>query len=763
MDSGREKVFETQSVSTNCRLCGYLCGLEAKVKQGKVIKLSPDPTRYPYRERIIKACPRFHSNQAWLDHPDRLNYPHKRAGSRGDGKWERISWTQALDEIAEKLEVLKSQIGPETLATSIGAPHTVYWPVHRFMNMFGSPNNIGIGQICWNPAVWIDTLTFGWPLHSEIVLEQTNCVIVWGMNPAASDNSLFWRTLIGFSQKGGKLIVVDPRRTKTARIADLWLPIQPGTDAALALGFLHVAVKEKLYDAQFVDKYCDGFDALEEQVEQYSPMKVANITGVSPKEVLQAAHLFFTGQPSAVFTGRAVDQIGANSLPTHRAVALMKALSGNVDRRGASHLGESPQFKTESELELMEHLSEDQKEKQLGREDLFLQTYDGHALLNRLAEKKGKTLPQRYLSSVHPDLAWKAMIRGEPYPIKALIVMGSNPLTAHADTKRVYEALMNLDLLVVLELCHTPTTMLADYILPIAGSLERPVLQTDAGTANTAYGGAAAVEASYERRTDYAFWRELGLRMGQEEYWPWETMEESFQAIINPLPFTWKEFCQEGGYFPPRRYQKHKREEKDSDVAFATPTGKIELFSSVLNEVGADPLPHYHWVAGVDENFPLKLITGVRKQPYYGSAFRQVNELRKIHPKPLAEMSKRTAEENNVDDGDAVWVETERGRAMFWVKTCEMRDNLVSVEYGWWYPEQERKAPKLGGLWLSNANILTSANFEESDPVLGQWKFNGLVCRVIPANEKEDRVQYHNFLNLGSDSTNSCLKCGDNI
>lgn len=756
-------MFEVQSVSSNCRLCGYLCGVKANVKQGKVIKLSPDHARYPYRESIVKACPRFHSNQVWLDHPDRINYPHKRVGSRGDGHWERVSWPQALDEIAEKLEVLKSQYGPETLATTIGAPHTVYWPLHRFMNLFGSPNNIGIGQICWNPAIWVDTLTFGWPLHSEIVLEQTNCVIVWGMNPAASDNSLFWRTLIEFSQKGGKLIVVDPRRTKTARIADLWLPIQPGTDTALALGFLHVAVREKIYDAKFVDKYCVGFDELKKHVEHYFPAKVANITGVSPQKIKQAAQLFFTGQPSAVFTGRAVDQIGSNSLPTHRAVALMKALSGNVDRRGASHLGERPQFRTESELELMEHLSEDQKEKQLGRDNLLLQTYDGHALLNQLASQRGKNLPQRYLSSVHPDLAWKAMIRGEPYPIKALIVMGSNPLTAHADSKRVYKALTSLDLLVALELCHTPTTMLADYILPIAGGLERPVLQTDAGTANAAYGGAAAVEAFYERRTDYEFWRELGLQMGQEEYWPWETIEESFRAIMSPLPTTWEEFCQNGGYFPPRRYQKHTREGEDIKVAFATLTGKIELFSSVMNEIGAEPLPHYQSGSGVDEKYPLTLITGARKQPYYGSAFRQISKLRKIHPKPLAEMSNRTAGEQNVAEGDAVWVETERGRAMFWVKTCEMRDNLISVEYGWWYPEQERTVPQLGGLWLSNANVLTSANFEESDPVLGQWKFNGLACRVSPVDNSENRDRTRDFLKLGTDSTKSCLKFGDDI
>ncbi|MCA9976787.1 MAG: molybdopterin-dependent oxidoreductase, partial [Anaerolineales bacterium] len=152
-------------VKTNCRLCGYLCGLFAQVEDGRVVALEPDPSRYPYDAAIVRGCRRCQSNLELLDHADRVNYPLKRVGARGSDEWQRISWGQALDEIAARLQLLADNNGPETLATSIGGPHSVYWPMHRFLNLFGSPNNLGIGQICWNPAIWVNALTFGWPLE----------------------------------------------------------------------------------------------------------------------------------------------------------------------------------------------------------------------------------------------------------------------------------------------------------------------------------------------------------------------------------------------------------------------------------------------------------------------------------------------------------------------------------------------------------------------------------------------------------------------
>lgn len=724
---------EVKRVRTNCRFCGYQCGLMATVKAGRVIGVEPDPTQYPGDASIQRGCQRWRLATEFLDHPKRVNYPLKRVGERGSGQWQRITWDQALDEIAGKLQALKEDYGPEMLATCIGGPHAVYWPLHRFMNLFGSPNNMGIGQICWNPGVWVNTLTYGWMVENELDPDNTTCAMLWGVNPAESDNSLLWRTILKFKQTGKPLIVVDPRRTRTAKQATLWLPVRPGTDAVLALGLLHVIITEQLYNFEFVKNWCHGFESLAEHVVSYSPTYVADITGVKAELIVEAAHLYAQNSPATLFTGRGIDQIGCNSFPTHRALAILRAICGNLDVVGASHLTEMPDFIPELDLELSEQFPMDRRQKQLG--ELILQSYSGYERVRQLTIKHGKRLPMRYLTSAQPSLIWRAMLTGKPYPIRSLIVMATNSLLTQADTTLIYEALKTLDLLVVLELFQTPTSMLADYVLPIAGALERPLFETKAGTANIAYGGEQAVEPYYERRPDFDFWREIGLRLGQEKDWPWESFKASLEASLAPTGFTWDEFCQSGLYCRPEEYQKHEEIDPQTEkpTGFATISGKVELYSELLAELGCDPLPIPKSLPTQNQDFPLELITGARFQPYYASSFRQFETLRKAHPEPWAEMSANTAQRMELGDGCPIWVETERGKARFILKIAQICDNVVSLEYGWWYPEMEAAEPQLGGVWIANANILTNTDYESSDPLVGTSTYNGLPCRVMPA------------------------------
>ncbi|MBI9045064.1 MAG: molybdopterin-dependent oxidoreductase [Anaerolineaceae bacterium] len=727
-----------KQVKTNCRLCGYLCALIAEVENGRVMTIEPDASRYPYDEKIVKGCRRCSSNLELLDHPDRINYPMKRMGARGSDHWVCISWEQALDEIADRLHDLKLSYGAETLATSIGGPHSVYWPLHRFLNLFGSPNNLGIGQICWNPAIWVNSLTFGWPLENELDPQITQAAIIWGMNPADSDNSLLWRTILDYSNQGGNLIVIDPRETRTARKATTWLPIKPASDAFLAMGLLHVLINHKLYDEKFVDKWCEGFDELVLKVQPYNPHMVAEITGITPDLIIQTAEVFAKATPATILTGRGLDQIGANSFPTHRAIACLRAITGNVDKQGAAHLATMPEFIPEIDFELNEMLSESQRRKQLGYKSIALQNHTGFDRVAQDTEKAGGRLPRRYLTSVHPNLLWQAILTEDPYPIRALITMGSNPLSSQADTKMIAEALNDLDLLVVLELTKTPTSILADYVLPIAGGLERPLLQTNAGTANIAYGGKAAVRPYYERRPDYDFWRGLGIRMGQEDYWPWKTFEESLDSSLTPLGITWDEFCVSGFYTRNPTYQKFTNTENGNNTpkGFSTSSSKIELYSKILEFLGVEPLPIPKPLLPKTEIFNLTLISGARIQPYYASAYRQVENLRKIHPVPLAEVGIETANKFRLKEEDIVCVETKTGKAFFKLKICNMVEGVVSIEYGWWFPGLNADEMIKGAL-ISNANALTNADFEDCEPVLGQWQFNGLPC-CLSAVAKEE-------------------------
>ena len=328
------------------------------------------------------------------------------------------------------------------------------------------------------------------------------------------------------------------------------------------------------------------------------------------------------------------------------------------------------------------------------------------------------------MTSTHPHLAWRAMITGEPYPIRAMICMASNPLLCQADTKQVYQALKGLDLLVTLEKFMTPTAMLSDYVIPITGGFEQSVVQMNGGVANIMYGGAAAIDPLYERCSDFDFWMALGKRCGQENYWPWDSLDGAMNDVLAPTGTTWEEFCETGLYAPEPVYMKYKYQ------GFATPSGKIELYSTLLEEAGHDPLPAYREAPHADFRNDLLLITGVRKQPYYSSEFRQIESLRRRHPHPCAEMCAETAHFLGLKDGDAVWIETKQGRIRHLLTLVEMTPNAVSVELGWWYPEQPAAEPELGGMWEANANVLTSADNELCDPILGQWSFRSIPCRV---------------------------------
>ncbi len=721
-------------VRSNCRLCGYLCGLLARLEEDRVVEVQPDPSRYPYDSRVQRGCRRWPANLELLDHPERVNYPLKRVGRRGGGEWQQVTWGEALDDIAARLGALKDRYGAETLATSIGGPHATFWPLHRFMNLFGSPNNVGIGQICWNPGIWVNTLTYGWPIENELDPGTTACALLWGTNPAESDNSLFWRSVQAYARTGKPLIVVDPRRTRTAACASLWLPVRPGTDATLALGLLHVVLAEGLYDDDFVETWCHGFARLAGHVAPYTPAFVEEVTGVPAEAILEAARAYAGHPPATIISGRGIDQLGGNTFPTHRALALLRAVTANVDAPGTSHLCEMPDFVPEVDLELNDELPEIQRLKQLNRGRLALQSYPGYELVRQHTARAGRRLPMRYLTSAHPNLAWKAMLSGEPYPLRAMIVMASNPLLTQADAGLIYRALESLDLLVVLEYFKTPTAMLADYVLPSAGGLERPVFQTHAGTANLAYGGEQAVEPYYQRRADFYFWRELGVRLGQAEYWPWQTFQEALAATLAPAGLTWEGFCQSGLYYAPSPYRKHEQVDAASGekVGFATPSGKVELYAELLEGLGAAPLPTPVDPLALSEEFPLLLITGGRKQPFYASSYRQVETLRAAHPRPWAEMSAATAAGLGLEEGCPIRVETGRGQARFEVKLAAMVENVVSVEYGWWYPDLPAGEAELGGAFLSNANLLTSADIETSDPLIGTWTYNGIPCRVVP-------------------------------
>ncbi|WP_165054421.1 MULTISPECIES: molybdopterin-dependent oxidoreductase [unclassified Adlercreutzia] len=733
---------------TNCHFCGYCCAFTATVDEdGRVVDLEPDPTRYPYDPQVLAGCRRWRMNLDVLDGADRVNYPLRRVGERGANQWERVSWDEAIADIAARLKALAAAHGPGTLASMIGGPHTSFWPLHRFMTLFGSPNNMGIGQICWNPRIWMDVLTFGWTVEADI-RPETGCVLIWGTNPAESDNSLFWRSLlyIGKSEDTA-LVVIDPRFTRTARAADLWLAPRPGTDCVLALGLLNVIIAEDLVDRAFVDAWCYGFDELAAHVARFTPEYAEGVCDVPAADIVRAARLFAGPRgegayPSALVSGRGIDQVGRSVAPTHRAICCLRAITGNVDRPGACVLAEGSDFIPEVDLELTLEHADELSARCLNTPHTPLQCYEGYAHVAALTERLGRKLPARYLTSAHPDLVLSAMETGEPYPVRALVVEATNPLLTYADTHRVFDALMGLDLIVVLDYYLTSTASIADYVLPAAGAIERSLFQAHGGVANMAYGGPKATDPYYERKSDYEIFRLLGCALGQEESWPDETFEDAIARTLAPTGMDWDTYCLLGLCYVPPAYEKHLIPGADgAPQGFATTTGKIELASVALEELGGPRLPEPgeprrlcspEFVAAHEAQgwTHLTLTTGARKQPYNASMYFNNRAFREKAPYPVVEMSEATARDLGIEKGDCVVVATDQGEARFVADTIRMRDGLLNADYGWWHPEWTPGAPAFGGMWESNINCLTSCSLDQGEPMIGTWSYNAIDCMI---------------------------------
>jgi anaerobic selenocysteine-containing dehydrogenase len=741
---------------TVCGYCANLCGVLVHVEDGNIVKIEGNP-EHPLSQGF--TCERCHLAIKWLYHPDQLMYPLKRVGQRGEGRWQRVGWDEALAEIGGKLNELKDKYGPETLGVFSGTYRgNDYWPCGRFLSLFGNPQNIfgpgiicGLNQIAINNAVTGDVLVF------TATVEAANCVVCWGHNPAES-NHRNWITITRLKRERElKLIVIDPRRTASAEIADIWLQLRPGTDGALALGWLNVIINEGLYDKEFVERWTVGFDRLAERVQEYPPQRVAQITGLAPDEIIESARIYATTKPACMPFSVSADHAGLNGTRTEQARAILRAITGDIDVLGG-HLITRPGekinggvFITGSQMGLLERLSPEQRRKQMGFDVSRLMSLRGFEVTAGPIEKLyGVPAAFTVRAMAHTPMLWPAILSGKPYPIKAMICWGSNPMAWAGNLRPAYEALKspNLELHVVQELFMTPTAQLADYVFPAASWMERVMCTNNMDFASLVFGGERPVPPLGERRDIYEFFRGLGLAVGQGEHWPWETLEEVGEHRLRPLGITFKELVDRMVLFPDSMFDKIK--EKDGrlvkreyeETGFPTPSGKAELYSSALEKLGYDPLPFYEEppespvrTPEVAREYPLILTTGGRFMPMYHSEFRQQGiGSRERHPDPLLDIHPETARELGIGDGDWAFVETRRGRIKQKARyNPGILPDVVNAEASWWFPEQPAYEPNLSGVWQSNTSVLTLDEPEACDELSGGWCNRALLCKVYKA------------------------------
>jgi thiosulfate reductase/polysulfide reductase chain A len=743
--------------------CLSSCGILVNVKDGKIISMKGNPD-FPGSWGAV-CSKRFPHLIKWLYHPDQLMYPLKRKGERGENQWERISWDQALDEIADKLKQLKAQHGAETLSVIEGTYRTDLYGIRgRFLNLFGNPQNSaspGITCTCNKEA--IDMMLAGSSLPSMIRSLSNKfspeCLVFCGTNLPES-RVIAWRQIKKSLQQEQKpkIIVIDPRKTEIADNADLWLQIRPGTDTALFMAWLNVICEEELYDKQFIDKWTYGFEELKRRAADYPPEKVAEITWIPADKIRESARIYGKSKPAAIILGLAADHIGLNSIRVEQARICLHAVTGNMKPEyGETPTGPGPLIDgkmgiRDAMLQMEDKCTPEQRKKQLGADRFKLMTWPGYEIISK-CYKKVYGIPLYmcgHAFSVPEPVIWRSILEKKPYPTTALLTWTSNPIINAANTKMVYKALKSPDLKlhVVLEHFMTPTALLADYVLPAASKLERGILSTTEDFTPVFKVGERSVPPLGERKHDYYFFREMAIRLGFGEFFPWKDEEELYDYRLSPLGITFKQAATEKfivGSDKPWTYESINPA-TGKQTGFATPSGKFELYSNVLKELGYDPLPFYEEPAEspvrtpeVAREYPLILTTGGRFQPEFQSEHRQLGMgLREQHPEPLVEIHPDTARELGITEGDWAYIETLRGVIKQKAKiTDRIHPKVINCEHCWWFPEQPAQEPWLHGLWQSNANVLTADDLDMCDPLTGGWPMRALQCKVYKVLEPQ--------------------------
>ncbi len=684
----------TTAYKTQCYICNQGCDATVHVKNGEVVLVEGDRSSAVTRGTL---CAKGLASRDILYHPDRLLCPMKRAGVRGEGRWERITWDEALDTIADRLRSIEREFGEEGIVLATGTNRGWVRYFMRFTNAYGKQwIGPGIAQ-CFYPRITGEMLVLGANAMENPHYDGTRCMIIWGCNPtntwpAKAVHMMEARAL------GATMIVIDPLFSEAASKADLWLSLRPGTDAALALGMLNVIITEGLYDKAFVEKWCYGFEELAQRAAEYSPERVERITWVPAETIRKAARIYAAAKPASITQCLSIDQ-NADTISTSRSIAMLAAITGNVDTSGGNAISMLPRMNARSNDGSGAWLSARSHETRLGGKEYPLLA--GEACL--------------MTPSAHNHAVWKAIITGEPYPVKAMYCHGSNMLVSYVNTKEVTEALSRLDFLVVADLFMTDTARVADIVLPAASWMERDYVTQNEQTSINNFHLQQKIVQRGECRTDVTILNQVAERLGfADRMFP--TEEAYFDFILEPAGLTFDQFKKMGVLSAPYAARKYEA------GGFRTPSGKVQLYDERLKALGFDPLPAYR---EPDESpvstpsraseYPLIITTGGRVPVFRHSELRNIPMLREIVPELLASINRKTAEGFGISQGDAIIVESPRGQIEAKAYLTEGIDPRVV---------------QVPSHWPGDQNVNHLMDNERCAPMIGSAELRCQLCRV---------------------------------
>lgn len=714
--------------------CHNQCGILVYSKDNRVVKVEGDP-EIPFSEG--RLCVRCLVLPKVVHSPYRLTQPLKRAGERGEGKWQPVSWAEALDIIEENTRRVQRECGHESVVVLTGTGRNISHILTKLSySAFQSPNMSPAffsGIACYAPKLNLMQATFGGFIVADCSQmfpdrydnpdwRVPECMIIWGNNPVVSHpDSFMGYWIVECMKRGTKLIVIDPRLTWMASRADVWLQLRPGTDPAIALGLINIIIQEGLFDRDFVAQWTDGWDRLKERAAEYPPERVEEITWVPKEKLIKAARLYAGSKPASIQWGVAMEQHQAG-MSTLLAVEALWAITGNVDVPGGNIINRPgvEYARIPPWTWGIEDVPRERFRSTLGREEY------------------------PFYKGAQPDAMSRAMLTGQPYPLKMAWMQATNPLACTgADPKRVYEAMRQCEFVVDVDLFMTPSaTALADLVLPAASVLERDSVRAE--FVGGWWGPLRAVNKVVqvgECKSDEEILLEVGKRLNPDAF-PWANVEEMLDWLIRDTGLTFAQLRESPiPYYAPFEYRKHEKGllRRDGMPGFRTESGKFNLYVPAFEKIGLDPLPYYEEppespisTPELAAEYPFVLTTGARSWGFFHSEHRQIPEMREIDPDPEVEIHPDTAAGLGIMDGDWVWIENGHGRCKQKARlTIAIDPRVIHAKHGWWYPEKEGAEPSLFGVWDHNVNQLLPWGWQGPSGYCAPYK--SLICKVYKA------------------------------
>ncbi|MCP4420316.1 MAG: molybdopterin-dependent oxidoreductase [Chloroflexi bacterium] len=707
-----------KTISTICGICDAGCGVNVHLVDGKIKRLTPIKN-HP----LGIVCPRGTRAAEIVYSKDRLLYPQRRVGERGNGRFERISWDEAYTYWVEKLHEIKAKFGPEAICMYTGRGNFEFGVQETFpptntsessassiLFPFGSPNSTGVGALCFVAYGMIaPQACFGQHYrHLSDDLDNADLILVWGANPATDSPPARIKRIRKAIKRGARVVTIDHRRNETAKaVRAEWLGIRPGSDGALALGIIHVMIRENLYDHDFVTRWTHGFEELARYVATFTPAHVAALTGISAESVIDLAQAIGAAKGCSIlmYTGLEYSNGGVQSI---RAVFAIQALGGHIDVSGGKV------FKMPNRIQHNRTTTEPPRN---GKRPFGSNRYPLYYELRN--EAHAVELP-------------KAVLESNPYPVRGLIVSGASLITSWPNPDLWRKTLSALDLLVVVNRFPTADGQFADLLLPAATPFESMSYQFHDGWAQLR---SQVIEPLGDSRSDYSIFTELADRLGYGNLWP-RTDEEKIRRGLEGTAVTLEQLQANPAGVPlaktPMRYRKYETGElrEDGEPGFETPTGKFEFTSEWFREHGYEPLPIYTEpkegpiaAAELVRAYPLVFNSGARMQSTFRSQHLNIDGLRKMQPKPLVWLHPSDAEVRGINHGDEVLVKSARGQVRFWAHVTEdVVEGVIEANMGGGGP--------LGPKEWQAANVNTLTDFNNRDPISGFPVYKALLCDV---------------------------------